>query len=578
MNLAQWKIKTRLAAGFGLLVLMMLATNATSIGRFGSIGGSTKAIVERDWPSASAAETIDSAAREDARRTLALFIVNDKGLRAKSYERIDQDKKAIDAALATLDKLTDSPGERALLARIAAARAAYSSSFLKVADLVEADDKEKAAALMNSETFPALDALLELTQAMVAQQKADIEGGGRQATGDIDFSRSMMIAMGVAALLVSAALAYWITASITGPLNEAVAIAQSVAAGDLTTRIEVRSNDETGLLLGALREMNASLARTVGEVRQSTATIATASGQIASGNLDLSGRTESQASSLEQTASSMEQLTGTVKQNADNARQANQLVISASSVALRGGAVVAQVVQTMGSIKDSSRKIADIIGVIDGIAFQTNILALNAAVEAARAGEQGRGFAVVAAEVRGLAQRSATAAKEIEGLIDDSVAKVDGGGALVDEAGQTMGLIVTSVKQVADIMAEITSASQEQSLGIEQVNQAIAQMDEMTQQNAALVEQAAAAAQSMLDEAGTLSRSVSIFKLADGQGDAAPQLAPRAAPAQAPLSVVAAAARPVPARAKARPAAPPAPPAKPKLKPKASAESEWEEF
>ncbi|SFL73245.1 methyl-accepting chemotaxis protein [Rugamonas rubra] len=577
MNLAQWKIKTRLAAGFGLLVLMMLATNATSIGRFGSIGGSTKAIVERDWPSASAAETIDSAAREDARRTLALFIVDDKGLRAKSYERIDQDKKAIDAALATLDKLTDSPGERALLARIAAARAAYTSSFLKVADLVEADDKEKAAALMNSETFPALDALLELTQAMVAQQKADIEGGGRQATGDIDFSRRMMIAMGVAALLVSAALAYWITASITGPLNEAVAIAQSVAAGDLTTRIEVRSNDETGLLLGALREMNASLARTVGEVRQSTATIATASGQIASGNLDLSGRTESQASSLEQTASSMEQLTGTVKQNADNARQANQLVISASSVALRGGAVVAQVVQTMGSIKDSSRKIADIIGVIDGIAFQTNILALNAAVEAARAGEQGRGFAVVAAEVRGLAQRSATAAKEIKGLIDDSVAKVDGGGALVDEAGQTMDLIVTSVKQVADIMAEITSASQEQSLGIEQVNQAIAQMDEMTQQNAALVEQAAAAAQSMLDEAGTLSRSVSIFKLADGQGDAAPQLAPRAAPAQVPLSV-AAAARPLPAKATARPAAPPAAAAKPKLKPKASAESEWEEF
>ncbi|PHV06472.1 methyl-accepting chemotaxis protein [Janthinobacterium sp. BJB412] len=577
MNLAQWKIKTRLAAGFGLLVLMMLATNATSIGRFGSIGGSTKAIVERDWPSASAAETIDSAAREDARRTLALFI-SDKGLRAKSYERIDQDKKAIDAALATLDQLTDAPAEKTLLARIAAARAVYTSSFLRVADLVEADDKEKAAALMNSETFPALDALLELTQAMVAQQKADIEGGGRQATGDIDFSRRMMIAMGVAALLVSAALAYWITASITGPLNEAVAIAQSVAAGDLTTRIEVRSQDETGLLLGALREMNASLARTVGEVRQSTATIATASGQIASGNLDLSGRTESQASSLEQTASSMEQLTGTVKQNADNARQANQLVISASSVALRGGAVVAQVVQTMGSIKDSSRKIADIIGVIDGIAFQTNILALNAAVEAARAGEQGRGFAVVAAEVRGLAQRSATAAKEIKGLIDDSVAKVDGGGVLVDEAGQTMGLIVTSVKQVADIMAEITSASQEQSMGIEQVNEAIAQMDEMTQQNAALVEQAAAAAQSMLDEAATLSRSVSVFKLADGQGHAAPQLAARAAPAQAPLSVVTAAAGPVPAKAKARPAAPPAAAAKPKLKPKASADSEWEEF
>jgi methyl-accepting chemotaxis protein len=322
-----------------------------------------------------------------------------------------------------------------------------------------------------------------------------------------------MIALGIVAVLAGVALAYTITLSITRPLNEAVTIARRVAQGDLTTRIESAATDETGQLLQALKEMNDSLARTVAEVRSSTETISTASSEIASGNLDLSSRTEAQASSLEQTTSSMEELTETVKQNADNARQANTLVLSASDVALKGGQVVGQVVDTMGKIKESSRKIADIISVIDGIAFQTNILALNAAVEAARAGEQGRGFAVVATEVRNLAQRSAGAAKEIKSLIDDSVEKVDTGSRLVDEAGATMNEIVTSVKQVTDIMGEITTASQEQSSGIEQVNQAIGQMDEMTQQNAALVEQAAAAAQSMQDQAGTLSQAVSIFKI-----------------------------------------------------------------
>src|SRR5471032_3115985 len=566
MNLSQFKIKTRLRAGFGLLVLLMVIMIATAIGRFASIGVANKAVVQTDLPSTVSAVLIDSAAREDARRTLALFIVTDKTLRAKSYERIDQDKKIIDAALTSLEKLNDTAEEKALLAKLQAARAVYSTSFLKVADMVESDDKDNASALMNSETFPALDSLLDLTTAMVTMHRNAIEAGGQHAAADIDFSRLMMISMGVVALLLSAALAYAITHSITGPLNDAVAIAKSVADGDLTTRIEVNSADETGELLLALKHMNESLSRTVGDVRRSTGTIATASGQIAAGNLDLSGRTESQASSLEETASSMEELTSTVKQNADNARQANQLVISAQSVAVRGGSVVAQVVDTMGSIKESSRKIVDIIGVIDGIAFQTNILALNAAVEAARAGEQGRGFAVVATEVRNLAQRSATAAKEIKGLIDDSVQKVDGGSVLVDEAGQTMELIVTSVKQVADIMAEITSASQEQSMGIEQVNEAITQMDEMTQQNAALVEEAAAAAQSMLDEAGVLTQSVSIFKLIHEPEARRPAPPPRAA-------------KPAPAAAKPVAAAPKlASAGKTVLKPKAEANSDWEEF
>jgi len=321
----------------------------------------------------------------------------------------------------------------------------------------------------------------------------------------------------IVAVTVGLALAAWLSFSliraIVRPLDEAVKLARAVAEGDLTQNIDVHSTDEIGQLMQALKDMNDSLVRVVGQVRTGTDTVATASGQIAAGNLDLSSRTEQQASSLEETASSMEELTSTVKQNAENARQANQLVVSTADIAVKGGRVVEQVVDTMASIKDSSHKISDIIGVIDGIAFQTNILALNAAVEAARAGEQGRGFAVVASEVRNLAQRSASAAKEIKSLIEDSVGKVDAGGKLVDEAGKTMGEIVSSVKRVTDIMSEIAAASQEQSAGIEQVNQAITQMDDVTQQNAALVEEAAAAAESLQDQAGKLAEAVSVFKL-----------------------------------------------------------------
>jgi methyl-accepting chemotaxis protein len=313
-------------------------------------------------------------------------------------------------------------------------------------------------------------------------------------------------------------LCFWVVAiliarSIVKPLNEAVSVAQKVAAGDLTSTIEVKTRDETGQLLQALKDMNASLVKIVGEVRSDTESITTASREIASGNADLSQRTEEQASSLEETASSMEELTSTVKQNAENARQANQLAMSASEVAVKGGRVVSEVVGTMSSINESSKKIVDIISVIDGIAFQTNILALNAAVEAARAGEQGRGFAVVASEVRNLAQRSAAAAKEIKALIGDSVDKVGAGTKLVDEAGKTMQEIVTSVKRVTDIMSEITAASQEQSSGIEQVNQAITQMDEVTQQNSALVEEAAAAAESLQEQAENLTTVVAVFNL-----------------------------------------------------------------
>ena len=325
--------------------------------------------------------------------------------------------------------------------------------------------------------------------------------------------RTSFIAGVLFGLLLAAFSGLWLVRAISRPLEQAVKIARGVAAGDLTQKIEVRSQDETGQLMQALKDMNDSLVKIAGDVRSGTDTIATASSQIAAGNLDLSSRTEEQASSLEETASSMGKLTSAVQQNSDNARQANQLAASAAQVAAKGGAVVAQVVDTMGSINASSRRIVDIIGVIDGIAFQTNILALNAAVEAARAGEQGRGFAVVATEVRSLAQRSAAAAKEIKTLIGDSVERVDQGAKLVDQAGATMEEIVASIRRVTDIMGEISAASQEQTSGIEHINEAISQMDQVTQQNAALVEEAAAASESMQEQAGNLSQVVSIFKL-----------------------------------------------------------------
>lgn len=305
----------------------------------------------------------------------------------------------------------------------------------------------------------------------------------------------------------------WLVRSITRPINVAVETSNSVAEGDLTKNIDITSNDETGKLLASLKYMTENLVSIVTRVRNGTDTIATAASEIAAGNQDLSSRTEQQASSLEETASAMEELTSTVKQNADNARQASELAHSAADIAVKGGSVVASVITTMGDINDQSKKITDIIGVIDGIAFQTNILALNAAVEAARAGEQGRGFAVVATEVRNLAKRSADAAKEVKALIEASVNKVETGSKLVDQAGKTMDEIVSSVKRVTDIIEEIACASSEQSAGIEQVNQAIAQMDQVTQQNAALVEEAAAAAESLREQAGELSDAVSVFKI-----------------------------------------------------------------
>ncbi len=386
--------------------------------------------------------------------------------------------------------------------------------------LIEAGRKDEAFDLLVQKTIPARNKLLEWLKAEKGRQSELLTAELGQIERAATSTSSALLAITLAITLGLMALFFHIAGLVRRRVGAAAAVAERVSAGDLTVPVVNEVRDEFAPLIAALAAMQGNLVRIVGDVRTGTDTMLTASREIASGNQDLSSRTEQQASALEQTAASMEELTSTVKQNADNARQANQLAVAASDVAVQGGEVVGRVVDTMNSIDASSKKVVDIIGVIDGIAFQTNILALNAAVEAARAGEQGRGFAVVASEVRSLAQRSAAAAKEIKGLIDDSVGKVRVGTELVGDAGRIMDQVVGSVRRVTDIMGEITAASQEQSTGIEQVNQAIMQMDQVTQQNAALVEEAAAAAGSLQDQASGLVGVVAAFKLNDGDAGA----------------------------------------------------------
>src|SRR5476651_2761067 len=385
---------------------------------------------------------------------------------------------------------------------------------------------EEADQLLQQHFIPDGKAYLEALRGLLDLQRKRIDNNAAGIEATYQHSRDIMLVLGLGVLALGAACAWWLTRGIVVPLGRAVEIAAAVAGKDLRSDIEVDTGYETGRLLQALKTMNDGLVEIVAEVRTGTESIASASSQIASGNLDLSTRIEQQASSLEETASSMEEMTSTVKQNADNARQANQMAISASEVALKGGAVVLQVVDTMESISASSKKIVDIIAVIDGIAFQTNILALNPAADAARAGEQGRGVAVVASEVRNLAQRSAAAAKEIKALISDAVVQVETGSRLVGQAGSTMDDVVASVQRVTAIIGEIAVASGEQNVGIDQVNTAIAHMDGVTQQNAALVEQAAAAADAMQQQAVSLAQAVSVFKINGSYGGALQALAP----------------------------------------------------
>jgi len=459
------------------------------------------------------------------------------------------------------ERYANTARERELMAGIKDDLGQYAQHTAKIVDLSHALRTDEASEVLRGDSVKTSRAINTKLDELLKINAQGIEDANQAGDDIFTAARWWVIALLAGAVLFGLGMALLIARSVARPLQQAVSLAQAVAAGDLGSRIEVHGKDETGQLLQALQHMNESLQRIVGQVRQGTDSIATASGQIASGNQDLSARTEEQASSLEQTAASMEELTSTVKQNGANAQQANQLAAAASQVAVRGGSAVAQVVQTMSAINDASRKIVDIIGVIDSIAFQTNILALNAAVEAARAGDQGRGFAVVASEVRTLAQRSAAAAKEIKQLIDDSVGKVEEGSAQVDSAGKTMEEIVASVRRVTDIMGEISAASHEQTAGIEQVNQAVTQMDQMTQQNAALVEESAAATGALQAQAKALAEVVSVFKLSPSTGmlgnsrgvnQAAAVASPRHAPtAPRPHLAPSAPKRAVPARASA---------------------------
>lgn len=410
--------------------------------------------------------------------------------------------------------LPQDPEEKKLSDDTAASRDKFlKEGLLPMLAAIKAGNKDDADKLNMTVIPPLFSAYADVTERLSAYQFKSSERQLKESRAAFVMFVWVDVLGVVAGLLAVFISAFFLLRAISNPLKQMLTQFDEIGRGDLSNQIKTTSTDEMGQLLNGLENMRQSLVQTVTVVRQGSASIALSSAEIATGNMDLSGRTEQQAASLEETASSMEELTSTVQQNADNARQGNVLAQTASEVARKGGQVVGDVVHTMSSIKESSKKIVDIIGVIDGIAFQTNILALNAAVEAARAGEQGRGFAVVASEVRNLAQRSASAAKEIKELISDSVDKVDIGTRLVDDAGKTMDEIVVSIRGVADIMAEITAASAEQSDGISQVNIAITKMDEATQQNAALVEQAAAAAGSMEEQANNLNAAVSIFKV-----------------------------------------------------------------
>ncbi|EIJ46517.1 methyl-accepting chemotaxis protein [Herbaspirillum sp. GW103] len=573
MKMSDIKISVRLGVCFAALIAVMCVIGVVAVKNLWTVSAITDEIVNDRYAKVVLVNQINDRVNSAARALRNAIIAPDQAATNNYVERSLSNTREINVQMADLEKRLATPQGKQLFAKVKEVRGEYAKSRDKVVELLRQQKKVEAGEVLFREAIPAQDKYFEVLKELVAFQVALMDQS--VAKGDDASSNAVntVIVLSVAAILLSVLCALLITRSITRPLNEAVGVATAVAAGDLTVRIEVTSKDETGTLLAALKAMNDNLHRIVTEVRQGSDTINTASSEIATGNLDLSSRTEQQAGALEETASAMEELTSTVKQNADNARQANSLAETASQVAMQGGSVVGEVVQTMGQINDASRKIVDIISVIDGIAFQTNILALNAAVEAARAGEQGRGFAVVASEVRTLAQRSAAAAKEIKTLIDASVERVENGSRLVEQAGSTMDEVVASVKRVTDVVAEITAASGEQSDGIEQINQAIVQMDEVTQQNAALVEQAAAAAQSLQEQSGRLVETVGVFKL--GGHDVRRPAAVRAART---VDVTARAAalprKPVPkasAPAKALPAAQPA------LKP-AATEGDWEQF
>ncbi len=506
-------IGVRLGGVFALILLLLLAVTAIGVWRMSGASVMTDQMVKNRLPNERMVEEWAKVIEVNAARTTTAWRAADPAEQKEVEAQMKKSSARATEIQNTLAKTIADPAAKAALDKVLDTRKAYTEARARVFKEKAAGNLDVAKEIFDKDMAAKREIYLASVARLSETQRALIDNSGVAIAANYASGRQIMIVLGLIAVVLASLCAVLITRSITRPIGEAVRVARAVAAGDLTSNIVVDTRDETGQLMAALKTMNDNLVGLVSQLRSGIDTIYTASREIASGNLDLSSRTETQASSLEETAASMEQLTATVKNNAAHARNANGLAIEASAVARQGGAEVSEVVATMGTINASSRKIVDIISVIDGIAFQTNILALNAAVEAARAGEQGRGFAVVAGEVRNLAQRSAAAAKEIKELIGDSVDKVDSGSRLVERAGTTMDNVVAAIGRLGGLVGEISTASNEQQDGIEQVNVAITQMDGITQENAALVEQAAAAAASMQDQAMQLSRLVETFKL-----------------------------------------------------------------
>ena len=519
MSLRNLSVRNRLTIVFGLLLLLLWLVSGLTLRALGQQHQSFQHFAGEVSERQALANELQRAALARAVSVRNVLLADTEAQRRAQQAGFAQACERERGALSRLQQALGSAGaeatrEQQLVAQIAEVDARSIAAADGIVALALEDRRDEAIARLNREGSALVAALVKSVDELIALGRAQAAAEVQAAAAANELSHALVLGVCLLGAGLAFGLGLWITRSITGPMRQALDVAQSVAAGDLQVQINARGRDEAAQMLQALAAMRDQLAHTVADVRRNAEGVASASSQIAQGNQDLSQRTEEQASALQQTAASMEQLGGTVRHNADNAQQANQLALGASDVATRGGAVVAQVVSTMKDIEAGSRRIADIIGTIDGIAFQTNILALNAAVEAARAGEAGRGFAVVAGEVRNLAQRAAGAAKEIKDLITDSVQRVDQGSALADQAGHTMQEVVSAIKRVTDLMGEISAASREQSQGVSQVGEAVTQMDHVTQQNAALVEQSAAAAEHLRSQAQRLVQAVAVFRLA----------------------------------------------------------------
>lgn len=582
------KISHKLNLGFALVILIFLITAATAAWQVEKVSDATTAM-QRSSALLKIASAWQGDVRQNSARSLAVGFAESNAMLDFFKESMASTSRSTDEKQkAFLSMAQDSPASLQRAQKVGELRKVWLSTREEVNQMRMSSDDQTVQNFVRTKFIPATDAYIQATQEMVDGEANAVAAAEQEVKAMFSQLYQLSAVLCLLAVALAVLISWRLSRGIANGVEGARAIAQRIGAGDLSQEVTIHSGDEIGQLRKALRDMQNSLSQVVRTVRQGSDGVATASSEIAHGNQDLSARTESQASALEETSASMEELGSTVKQNADNAKQANQLAQNASNVAVQGGQVVAQVVDTMKGISESSNKIADIISVIDGIAFQTNILALNAAVEAARAGEQGRGFAVVAGEVRSLAGRSAEAAKEIKNLITASVQRVEQGTALVDQAGATMDEVVSSIRRVTDIMGEISAASSEQSAGVAQVGEAVTQMDQATQQNAALVEEMSAAATSLHGQAQDLVQAVAVFKLSHTSGSlgtdplasrmntaaARPAMAPAASSAARPASTTSVAGKKPAALGLSTPAAP-----KAKAPAAAShANDEWESF